>query len=73
MKTNEQIQFLKAFIVVWDFAQNTNAQSAQPSDTNALTNILNSFCEDNGLPKLSADELLYKLQHPTEYSNYFKK
>jgi ABC-type cobalamin transport system ATPase subunit len=69
MNTKQQIEFLKAFIIVWDEA----IKNSTLNENKALQNILTNFCNTNKLPVMSADELLYKLQHPTEHAMYFPK
>lgn len=59
----EQIEFLIAFIDVWNAAKNDNVLPH-------LTEALNVFCENNNLPLMSADELLCEVINKRDIPNY---
>jgi hypothetical protein len=50
-----QIEWLKAFIVLWNY-------STDESYLGYLCDVFDNFCETQNLEKVSADDLLYRLE-----------
>lgn len=62
MTTQQQIEFLKSFIIVWDYA--TEEGDGDDANIDALQKIFKEFTTKENLPgNQSADDLLYHITH----------